>query len=234
MKRILMTLALLAAPGWAQEEPPAQNLVRLKYVDAEAVRQLLRNFNVNMSADQRLKIIALSGKKAAVETAEAAIKQIDVPGSAQKDIDLTVFFVVGRDDPGQGGSIPPDLQSTIAALKQTFPYKTYDLVDVLSLRSRAGSGASTTGQVASNRLTKFSVRSVNLEGDGSMVRIEQLDAGVHVLQTTGEGKSSYVNVSGVHTEIVDVKEGQKLVVGRSSLDGMGRALFLVLIAKVAQ
>jgi hypothetical protein len=34
--------------------------------------------------------------------------------------------------------------------------------------------------------------------------------------------------------VVDVKEGQKLVVGRSSLNGPDTALFLVLIAKVAQ
>jgi hypothetical protein len=40
-------------------------------------------------------------------------------------------------------------------------------------------------------------------------------------------------VSGVNTQVVDVKEGQKLVVGRAS-EGPGKALFLVLIAKVAQ
>jgi hypothetical protein len=34
--------------------------------------------------------------------------------------------------------------------------------------------------------------------------------------------------------VVDVKEGQKLVVGRSSVDGPDRALFLVLIAKSAE
>jgi hypothetical protein len=34
--------------------------------------------------------------------------------------------------------------------------------------------------------------------------------------------------------VVDIKEGQKLVVGRSSLEGPGKALFLVLIARIAQ
>jgi hypothetical protein len=33
---------------------------------------------------------------------------------------------------------------------------------------------------------------------------------------------------------VGVKEGQKLVIGRSSLEGPTKALFLILIAKVAQ
>jgi hypothetical protein len=43
-----------------------------------------------------------------------------------------------------------------------------------------------------------------------------------------------VDVSSVSTDVVDVKEGQKLVIGRSSLDGPNRALFLVMIARVAQ
>jgi hypothetical protein len=38
--------------------------------------------------------------------------------------------------------------------------------------------------------------------------------------------------TGISTDIVDVKEGQKLVVGRSSLDGPEKAMFLILIAKV--
>jgi len=40
-------------------------------------------------------------------------------------------------------------------------------------------------------------------------------------------------MSGVNTQVVDAKEGQKLVVGRAS-EGPGAALFLVLIARVAQ
>jgi hypothetical protein len=61
-----------------------------------------------------------------------------------------------------------------------------------------------------------------------------LRAGVRQLQQLESNKSSYVDVSSVNTDVVDVKEGQKLVVGRASLDGPGTALFLVLIAKVAQ
>ena len=72
------------------------------------------------------------------------------------------------------------------------------------------------------------------ESKGAMMRIKQLHAGVRTLQNVGQGNPHYVDISGVHTDVVDVKEGQKLVVGRSSLEGPGKALFLVLIAKVAQ
>jgi hypothetical protein len=227
----MMALALAVAPLWGQEM--VHKLVNLRYVDPHAAQNLLRNFGVQVQADRQMKVVALSGHKANVETAEAALLQLDKPNAALKDVDLTVYFVVGRDEAGPGSvnAIPADLQGTVAALKQTFPYKAYELLDTLALRSRAGSNAHTTGQIGGSRLTHFSVNSVNLEGDG-MIRIDGLNAGVRQLMKLGE-KSEYVNVSGVNTQVVDVKEGQKLVVGRAS-EGPGKALFLVLIAKVAQ
>jgi hypothetical protein len=235
MKRIFLALALIAAPMWGQEKQDdrVQRLVTLKYVEPMAVQNLLRDFGVDIRMDRQMKVVALTGRRAAVETAEAAIKQLDVPGAAQKDIDLTVFFIVGRDDAPTGGAIPQELNSTVNALKSTFPYKSYELMDALSLRSRAGSGASTSGQLTTNRLTSFSVGSVNVEGDGNMIRIDRLHAGLRVLMGMKD-KNEFVNVSSIDTEVIDVKEGQKLVVGRSSLEGPGKALFLVLIAKVAQ
>jgi hypothetical protein len=238
MKRILLALFLLAAPLAAQTgtnpDEQIQKLVTLKYVDPRAVRTLLGNFGVQVQVDEQLKVIAVSGHRANVTTAEEAIKQLDVPGAAQKDIELTVYFVVGTDGPGPAGSaIPTELQSTVATLKATFPFKSYGMLDILSLRTRAGVPASTSGQLSQGRLTSFSVNSAALEGDGTMVQLNNLHAGLKIPVNDREGKITYLD-TGLHTDVVDVKEGQKLVVGRSSLNGPDTALFLVLIAKVAQ
>ena len=72
-----------------------------------------------------------------------------------------------------------------------------------------------------------------MEPDGAMIRLDRLHAGLRIPTRARDGKSTYID-TGVTTEVVDVKEGQKLVVGRSSLDGPGKALFLVLIAKIVQ
>jgi hypothetical protein len=236
MKRIWMILLLATAPLWAQEKPDewAQRLVHLKYADPIAVSGLLRNFGIASVPDQKLMVIAISGKRSAVETAEAAIKQLDVPGAAQKDIEMTVFFVVGWDTPPApaDGPIPAELQSTVAALKTTFPYKNYSLLDALSLRTRAGASAETSGQLGATRVTNFQVRSANVEAEGGIIRIDRLHAVVRTLRSIGN-KQEYVD-TGITTEVLDVKEGQKLVIGRSSLEGPGKALFLVLIARVAQ
>jgi hypothetical protein len=155
---------------------------------------------------------------------------------------MTVYFVVGSDGtttPGTpqylttpGGPIPAEIESTVATLKTTFPYKSYSLLDALSLRTRAGSSAETSGQLGGSRVTNFQVRSATVEGDSGMIRIDHLHAVLRVLHTIGN-KQEFLD-TGINTDVVDVKEGQKLVVGRSSLDGPGKALFLVLIARVAQ
>jgi len=237
MKRLILALALIAMPTLAQvgQDPSEhiQRLVTLKYADPQSVAGLLRNFGVDIQVDSRMKVIALSGNRNRVTTAEDAIKQLDVPAAGQKDIDLTVYFVVGSDQANVTGSpIPKELDSTVATLKSTFPFKNYVMLDVLSLRTRSGVGANASGQLSGGRLTTFNVRLASLDGDGSMIRLDNLKAGLRTPSGTGE-KAVYID-TGINTDVVDVKEGQKLVVGRSSLNGPDTALFLVLIAKVAQ
>ncbi|HTX35817.1 MAG TPA: hypothetical protein VME43_12385 [Bryobacteraceae bacterium] len=236
MKRLMIFL-MLAGPLLAQtnQDPNEriQKLVTLKYADPRTVQNLLHDFGVDSRFDENLKVIALSGRRANVMTAEDAIKELDVPSAAHKDIDLTVYFVVASDQTGAEGSpIPADLQSTVAALKSTFPFKNYGLLDVLSLRSRSGVGASTSGVLSGNRVTQFSVNSATMEPE-SMVRLDHLRAGLRTPLPAGEGKITYLD-TGINTDVMDVKEGQKLVVGRSSVNGPDRALFLVLIAKPAE
>lgn len=250
MKRILLALALAAAPWPARtaaaqttlaQTPPdpgerIQKLVTVKYADPMAIRALMNNiFGVDISVNTQMKVIALSGPRSKVTTAEDAIKQLDVPAAAAKDIELTVYFVVATDQvnpgPVTGNPIPQDLQSTVATLKSTFPFKSYLLLDALSLRTRAGVGADTEGHLSGNRFTTFRVASASLEGDGTMVRLDRLHAGLRIPHTDGKGGITYMD-TGITTEVVDVKEGQKLVVGRSSLDGPDKAMFLILIAKI--
>ncbi len=237
MKRMILALALIAMPALAQvgQDPTEkiQKLVTLRYADPQSVVNLLHNFGVDLQVDNRMKVIALSGPRNRVTTAEDAIKQLDVPSAGQKDIDLTVYFVVASDLSNVTGSpIPKELDSTVATLKGTFPFKNYVMLDVLSLRTRSGVNADASGQLSGGRITSFRVRSASLDGDGGMIRLDNLKAGLRVPIGTAE-KTQYID-TGIATDVVDVKEGQKLVVGRSSLNGPDTALFLVLIAKVAQ
>lgn len=231
MKRVLIAALLMAAPLTAQIDAQVQKLVTLKYVDPQTIRILVSMFNVDIRVNGQMKVVALSGTKEHMAAAEEAIKQLDVPSAAQKNIELTVYFVAGTDqEKGFGNPVPPELQSTVTQLKNTFPFRNYGLLDVLSLRTRSGVGAQTVGQYGS-RLTDFRVRSASLDGDGSMIRLDGLHAGLRNPITDGPGKITYVD-TGISADVLDVKEGQRLVVGRTSMDGPEKALFLVLIAKV--
>src|ERR1700689_2818679 len=107
MKRPLLFLAAavsLAAQSNYDPNERIQKLVTLKYADPIAVQNLLHDFGIDTRIDGKLKVVALSGRRANVTTAEEAIKQLDLPSAGQKDIDLTVYFVVASDQSTTDGN----------------------------------------------------------------------------------------------------------------------------------
>ena len=57
----------------------------MKYVDVNQLYGLLQNFGVNIRADNRMKVVVLSGPADLVTEAEAAIKKLDVPPSQREE-----------------------------------------------------------------------------------------------------------------------------------------------------
>ena len=121
------------------------------------------------------------------------------------------------------------------------------MLDVLTLRTRSGASAETSGilnAASPPRLSQFSIRSATVSEDGGTVRIDRMHAGLRIplinraaataaangLAVADIGKVEYRD-TGIDQD-VDVKEGQKVVVGRSSLEGPEKALFLILTARV--
>ena len=110
------------------------------------------------------------------------------------------------------------------------------MLDVLTLRTRAGSGADTSGILNTGnppKMSRFSIRNVTVSEDGTTIRIDRMHAGLKIPVTFPGGKGVEYTDSGIDQD-VDVKEGQKVVVGRSSLEGPQKALFLILTAHVIQ
>ena len=91
MKRVLLALALLAAPMFAQdqkkEEPKqaqVQRLFVLKYADPNQVNNLIRVFTGSTNPNTAMHAIAVSATATAMAAIEDAIKRLDVPESAPK------------------------------------------------------------------------------------------------------------------------------------------------------
>jgi hypothetical protein len=248
---VVMSAVSLLAQGPAQQR--VTKLVTVKYADPNGLYNLVRMFGVEVQVNGPMKVLAISGSTDSVAAAETAIRQLDI---APKNIELTVHFVVGSDQANlAGNAVPQDLRDVIAQLKSTFAFKEYRMLDVLTLRTRSGSPAETSGilsTAAAPRLSVFSIRSATVSEDGGTVRIDRMHAGLRIplinraaavaanlapghpdrlAAADGNlGKVEYRD-TGIDQD-VDVKEGQKVVVGRSSLEGPEKALFLILTARV--
>ena len=247
---VVMSALSLLAQGPAQQR--ISRLVTVKYADPTGMINLVRMFGVEVQVNGGMKVLAINGFPDAVAAAETAIHQLDI---APRNIELTVYFVVGSDQANlAGNAVPQDLRDVIAQLKSTFAFKEYRMMDVLTLRTRSGAPAETSGilnNASAPRLSVFSIRSATVSEDGGTVRIDRMHAGLRIPMINRAaaaanlapghperlaaadgnfGKVEYRD-TGIEQD-VDVKEGQKVVVGRSSLEGPEKALFLILTARV--
>jgi hypothetical protein len=241
MKRLLFALMLLAALPLAAQEPKnpiyTPRVFILKYADPNQLSNLFRVFVGSITQNHEMHAIAVSGSPEAIATIEDAIKRLDVPPPPPQNIELTVYYVIGGDSENAGGVLPKDLDSVATQLKNAFPFKTYRLLDALELRTRNGQGGDGSGSPGPNAgglgatVTQFHMNSASVSQDGSSVRIDSMKAGVKlpVAKATTEGGYTYVDL-GVNAD-VDIKPGQKVVVGHLSM-GQNQALFLVLMVRV--
>ncbi|MBZ5724414.1 MAG: hypothetical protein LAP87_05395 [Acidobacteriia bacterium] len=253
MKRYWCALLLMALPLAAQEEkkPEAKivpdvkvstsisKLFVLKYADPDRIANLLRVFNAVVTPNTEMHALAVRGDKESMNAIEDAITRLDVPAAAPKNIDLMVYYVIGADGENNlGGPLPKDLDSAVAALKTTFPFKEYRLLDVMTIRTRVGqrvdtnsnAGALTLEGLAAPITNSFHMDSSSLSPDGTTVRLDRMRSMTRFPYRSGNSVS-YSDL-GINQDM-DIKEGQKAVVGRVGI-AKDQALFLVLSAKVVQ
>ena len=249
MKRLLLMALLAALPLAAQDQgkkqdtpppkPEVQKLFILKYADPRTIADLLRVFNATVVANTEMHALAVTTAQQNMAAIEEAISRLDVAAAAPKNIDLTCYLMIGTEGDGTGGSLPKDLDSVVAQLKNAFPFKTYRVMDVLTMRGRTGQRLNTSSQGGTMQAggatqalpvySQFAINSATVGADGSTVRIDGIRTSSRVPITNPSGGVNYQDL-GISTD-VDIKEGQKVVIGRMGITH-DQALFLVLMAKV--
>jgi hypothetical protein len=248
MKRIWIGLLLAAGLSLAAQDakkadtapkkPQVQRLFILKYADPMQLMDLLRVFDAQVRQNAEMHALAIEASPEAMHAIEDAIQKLDVPSAMPKNIEMTVFLLVATDSATPAGSaVPKDLEPVTTQLKNTFPFKDYSLLDVLTFRTRTGQsvGTSSSGsfQIGSRPVAVVStvrMQSISVESDGSTVRIDKMDFRDRVPVPNGNGDQYNYQDLGIQTDL-DIKEGQKVVVGRLGISH-DQALFLVMMAKV--
>jgi hypothetical protein len=245
-------LLLMAAAGWAQEPaaPNTRTIIEVKYADVNHVADLLKPMfggSTTIKADSSLHVIGVSGPPDIVAAVSAAIQKLDVPLSGELDVELTIYLISGVAQ-GQGtDDVPQELASTVKQLHGLFAYKIYKLSDALVLRGRSGRPYSgreteTEGVLPGTTNLTYHLAYNSLEvspGDPRTVHINALEFSLRGPTVTTLDKTKNTSISQTQTPAriftdLDVKEGQKTVVGKSSVNSAGDALILVIVPKIVE
>ena len=240
MLPVLLAMAgLLAAqtPAPAETAPPSPSEKRIfqaKYADVKDLANVLSVFGYHIEANRELHVLAVSAPHDVMAAIEDAIKRLDVPAAAPKDVDLTVYLVLASQQADGSGGIPAELQPVANELKGVLSFKSFRMLDTILLRTQPGNRATASGVIAGARPEApktqydFTVRSSTVTEDpkGRLIRLDDLTLNLLELAVGG-------TKAGIHTEIT-VREGQKVVVGKSNMGGTDQALILVVTAKVTE
>jgi hypothetical protein len=239
VKKLLLTVlaaALLALPARADEQ--IHKLIELKYANVHLIRPLLGGYSAQINVGASDRVFTITGSKEVVAEIEEMIKKLDVP---EHDIELTVYMLLAGTQSDGAAPLSPDLDPVIKQLKGVFSYRAYRLLDSFVLRVREGHGADSEGflsPLAANMpggakttyLFSLHTSTISVVDKNHVVGLYGFHFKLKVPHASGGGVN-YAE-SSIHTD-VDVREGQKVVVGKSSLvDGTDGALILVVAAKI--
>lgn len=251
MKRTLIALMTLAfalavagpafaedpAAGPAQEakvsstSPVKTEILRLKYYPAVRMMQLINTYlsregRVSQGPDE--KILAISDHAENIARIREAVAEVDVKPA---DLLFTVQLILGSDEEEKGAEPMPSSDPIIKQLRGVLKYKAYSLLDTSLMRALDQEDS----QVRLGERGDFELRLkpkvvrdtplIQTEVRLRQIRIAGLPAGAT------SSKPEYIVTDLIGTTL-NVKSGDKTVVGVSKLDGTGKALILIVSGKI--
>lgn len=243
-KAALLLVALFPITAIAQPAKPIRDiatLVRLRYAQPDVVKDLAAPGSyVTITANNALKAVVVKGHPEDVADVEKLIQQIDVPPpeASARNVEVTVYIIgaTNKATP-QAASVPQNLESVVRQLKAIFPYSTYALLDSMLIRSREGREAKTSGmlkdfpaQTAQPGLPNqygidYQLTPPETSPTSGTIHFYKFDFRAHE-------RTSHTIVDADFETNLDLPENQKVVVGKTDIDGGDAALFVVLSGRI--
>ena len=220
----------------------------IKHRDPEVLAQVLRPLGsgfkgATITANREFKILTIRDFPENIAAMDEAIKRLDRPEAARPDIEFTVHILIASSGDGPGSEFPAELGQVIKQLQSTLKYKTYNLMASAIHRGKEGPARLENKGIAESKLLgittsqtspifyEYSLQRISLEGAATSPTVQVSDFGFHMrapLLLDSSGKIAYDSI-GFNTP-VSVREGEKVVVGTTSMGDKG--LIVVLSAKV--
>jgi len=221
---VLMSAQEKAAP--TRQGPQKTVLIEVKNGDVMRIGNVVSGLGAQVRSDPTLRMIAVSGDLNAVTAIEEAIKRMDVAPAPQRNVELTMYLLYASAQEVPNATVPAVLDATVKELRAGFPYKSYRVLDSNVLRARDGERAQVSGTLPGRGSYDFQYNKATISGQTPRIlRIDNLQMVVR-LNDSERGGSITTNL--------DVKEGQKTVVGKANVAASEDAIFLVITPKVVE
>ncbi len=244
----------------AQMEPVVK-VVRVRGDANELARLACNNSGIGCTPSQALRAVVVRGRPADVARTEETIQKLDgfnagPSGGPTKNVETTVYVIAGSAEPipGTQDVSGEALTPVVKQLRAIFPYNHYQLLSTMLLRSSEGSKAYASGLMKSvstvpdysqPALYKLQYERATLSNDsGASIKLYNFSFTANVpvvsgtLKSTSTGKPapysttqfSLTNI-GINSD-VDLREGQKVVVGKVNVGDSNTCFFIVLSARL--
>ncbi len=222
-------LGLAALPAPAQEEPdPKKHRTVIKatmHIEVREAIAVLELLDVDFAIKEDQNLVVLRGEAYAVDTALKVIDALDEP---RPSIDLRVFVLAASKE--ESIDVPGELESAVEQLKGVLGYTGFRLLDSITLQVMEGRKARADGGIRlggddERTSYRFSFQKITVVPEDD-VRIRFKDLKFEV-----DGPIAGTLRASLMTD-VEIRQGQKAVIGSSTPRGAGDTLVLILEASV--
>lgn len=229
-------------------DPFVQRVYRVKHTDPRTLYNVAFGGPTQVRFDPALKAIAVAGPLDQVEQTLAIFKELDVPPStgdvSDKNVELTVWIISASAGEAAAGTVPAAIAPILGPLRAALGYNAFTLLDAPLILGKMGQDSQVIGNAGlvldkapARVLSEYSCRLRLGQGSRSakgetilQVRDLRFNLKAPYCQDS-ECKTTAWHTIDLATQF-DLREGQKVVVGKSKMADSDRGLILIVSAKV--
>ena len=230
-------------PAPAAEGDFVTKIFKITYADVKDIASVISLFGGGTRPNPTLRVIAWTGPEADLPAVEAAIRALDVAPVPEPNVELMIYFLFAGKEAATKTDVPAALDGVAVQLEDVFGYTNVRLIEVTAMRVRNGSHGKIDGilpqRLADNREARYSFSFQRLfvteDSAGRSIRLDGLEAGVqapHTFVEDGQDTTRYLR-TGISTDI-DLREGQKAVIGKTSIEGGAETVFVVVTGTIIE
>jgi hypothetical protein len=233
----------LVGPTPTAEGDSVTQIFKVAFADVNDIAEVISLFQGTARPNRDLGVIAWTGPGSLLPAVEAAIRSLDVPPVPEPNVEITVWFLMAAKSGTGTKSIPASLDGVAVQLEDVFGYDSVRLIETTAIRVRHGSRGDLSGILPKESdgdheaRYNFSFRRawVSEDGSGRSIRLDGLSTGVHAPHTVIEDGKPVTRPmhTGISTDI-DLRENQKAVIGKTSIEGGDATVFIVVTGKIVE